>query len=398
MAQESSVRSKKPPLWTLIYLSSLVPFFIMLPETAVPQISEWFKLSIASGEWVVSICSLAYGFGALCYGPFSKSLGKKKTLLLFFFMGLIGSALCACSFILVSFPLKIIGRALLGFGVGSGLVISLLILNEAYEPQRARQLYSWVVPFFSFSPAVALAVGGGLVNWLGIYSLFLMTLILVVLGLIIILSIDYPEGQSLSKFQFFNLMRTYCSEISSWPFIRITVVVSAAMSSLYLFNGVSTLIAVHEIGVSPSRYGTYVMLPSLGLFMGAYCSLVMNRSAEAIHIIRYGIVILLVMSMAMLALVFFLNFSILFLLVPAFALFVGVAMVIPNASMLLLNQTSNPAVVSSLFNAVGLLVASLILSGASTWLSVGPILLPVALLLLAVIAMIMCFFYRAVPS
>ena len=104
----------------------------MLPETAVPQISKWFKLSIASGEWVVSICCLAYGFGALCYGPFSKSLGKKKTLLLFFFMSLIGSVLCACSFIWVIFTLMIIGRALLGFGVGSGLVISLLILNEAY--------------------------------------------------------------------------------------------------------------------------------------------------------------------------------------------------------------------------------------------------------------------------
>ena len=96
----------------------------------------------------------------------------------------------------------IIGRALLGFGVGSGLVISLLILNESYEPQRARQLYSWVVPIFTFSPAIALAVGGGLVNWLGMYSLFLMTLILDVLGLIIILSIDSLHSQSLQSFSF----------------------------------------------------------------------------------------------------------------------------------------------------------------------------------------------------
>ena len=199
-------------------------------------------------------------------------------------------------------------------------------------------------------------------DWLGIYSLFLMTLLLVVVALIIILSIDYPKGQSLSKFHFFNLMRTYCSEMSSWPFIRITVVVSAAMSSLNLFNDLSTLIAVHEIGLSPPQYGVYAMLPSLGLFVGTYCSVLMNRSAEAIHIIRYGIVILLVMSITMMALVFFLNFSILFLLVPAFALFIGVAMVIPNASILLLNQTANPAIVSSLFNASALLVASLILS------------------------------------
>ena len=71
-------------------------------------------------------------------------------------------------------------------------------------------------------------------DWLDIYSLFLMTLLLVVVALIIILSIDYPKGQSLSKFHFFNLMRTYCSEMSSWPFIRITVVISAAMSSLSL--------------------------------------------------------------------------------------------------------------------------------------------------------------------
>ena len=186
--------------------------------------------------------------------------------------------------------------------------------------------------------------------------------------------------------------------MSSWPFIRITVVVSAAMSCLYLFNGISALIAVHEIGLSPLQYGTYAMLPSLGLFVGAYCSLVLNRRLGAIRIIKYGIVILLVMSIAMLALVFFLDFSILFLLVPAFALFVGVAMVVPNASILLLNQTANPAVVSSLFNAVGLLVASLILSWASSWLSFGPVLLPIVLLLLAVIAMIMCFFREAVPS
>ena len=115
MHQKNSQRSGKPALWILIYLSSLVPFFIILPEIAVPKLSVFFRLPIASVEWVISLCGLAYALGALIYCPFTHFLGKKKTLILFFVIGLIGAACSVFSFVESNFILLLLGRALLCF-------------------------------------------------------------------------------------------------------------------------------------------------------------------------------------------------------------------------------------------------------------------------------------------
>ena len=77
-----------------------------------------------------------------------------------------------------------------------------------------------------------------------------------------------------------------------------------------------------------------------------------------------------------------------FLLIPGFFLFTSAAMVIPNISMLILHQSKKAAIASSVFNAIGLLVASLILSWVSEWLAIGPILLPLSLFFLVVIALL----------
>ena len=211
--------------------------------------------------------------------------------------------------------------ALTGLGVGSGLVLGMVILNEAYEPQRARVLYSWVVPFFTFAPALALACGGFLLKNLGVLSQFVVLLLLILIGIGVIISFSLSDSKPLQASQPVKIIRSYWSEICSWPFVRLTIILSVSMSSIYIFNGISTLIAIHDAGISPTSYGVYAMIPSLGLFVGAYLSTVMNRSVQPMTIVRCGILLLLITALVMITLLVLASFSIWFLLIPAIALF-----------------------------------------------------------------------------
>ena len=206
--------------------------------------------------------------------------------------------------------------------------------------------------------------------------------------IVIIIFMDIWEEDVFTEFHPFTLIRAYFDEIYSWSFVRFTVLLSVCMSSIYLFNGISTLIAIHNAGVPPRLYGIYAMFASLGLFVGAYLSMRLNDIIEPMNIIRYGIFLLSITTIVMLACILLLKFSVMFLLIPGFFLFTSAAMVIPNISMLILHQSKKAAIASSVFNAIGLLVASLILSWVSEWLAIGPILLPLSLFFLVVIALL----------
>ncbi|GDX05420.1 sugar porter family MFS transporter [Buttiauxella sp. A111] len=130
---------------------------------ALPFIANEFGLSSHHQEIVVSIMMLGAALGALCSGPMSSSLGRKKSLLLGAVLFVIGSIGCAVAH---SMEILAVSRFILGLAVGVASFTAPLYLSEI-APERIRgsmiSLYQLMITIgilAAFLSDTALSEGG----------------------------------------------------------------------------------------------------------------------------------------------------------------------------------------------------------------------------------------------
>ncbi|MCS3603305.1 SP family galactose:H+ symporter-like MFS transporter [Buttiauxella sp. BIGb0471] len=130
---------------------------------ALPFIAKEFGLSSHHQEIVVSVMMFGAAFGALCSGPMSSSLGRKKSLLLGAVLFVIGSIGCAFAH---NVEILTISRFILGLAVGVASFTAPLYLSEI-APERIRgsmiSLYQLMITIgilVAFLSDTALSEGG----------------------------------------------------------------------------------------------------------------------------------------------------------------------------------------------------------------------------------------------
>lgn len=99
---------------------------------ALPFIATQFNLSSHSQEIVVSVMMFGAALGALCSGPMSSSLGRRKSLLLGALLFIIGSVGCAVAH---NLEVLVVSRFILGLAVGVASFTAPLYLSEIASEQ-----------------------------------------------------------------------------------------------------------------------------------------------------------------------------------------------------------------------------------------------------------------------
>lgn len=135
---------------------------------ALPFLAHEFQLSSHQQEIVVSVMMFGAALGALCSGPMSSSLGRRKSLLLGATLFIIGSVGCAVA---SSLEILSISRFILGLAVGVASFTAPLYLSEI-APERIRgsmiSLYQLMITIgilAAFLSDTALS-GGGHWRWM----------------------------------------------------------------------------------------------------------------------------------------------------------------------------------------------------------------------------------------
>ena len=377
-----------PALWKLVIFGSIASFCALLPADAVPALAQLFHISSDTAEGVLSWFLFGYGIGPLVYGPLANRFGRKKSLLIGLCIGLAGIGLSIISLATNSFELMLIGRLIAGIGTSSGLVIAMVILNETNNPVEARRKYSIVILFFAFAPSLALATGGILTEHISASSVFnfMLALIIALIATAITLEETY-QGQPI-PIEIGSITRNFAQALSSRLFILITLILGGASAGMYIFNGLSPLVAINTLHISPQTYGELSLIASLGLFCGALLS---SRLAN-VFTARQNIVIALIHSLLgslIMLLAFMFNAINLYtLLIPAFLIFFGAAIIVPNSSMTALAAADNPAIAASAMNSSALLLSSLALGVTGHFFTMSILAMPISLCLLAVASIV----------
>lgn len=153
---------------------------------ALPFIASEFRLSSHHQEIVVSVMMFGAALGALCSGPMSSSLGRRKSLLLGAVLFVVGSVGCAFSDSMMALSLF---RFILGLAVGVASFTAPLYLSEI-APERIRgsmiSLYQLMITIgilAAFLSDTALSAGGHWRWMLGVITFPAIVLFLGVLSL-----------------------------------------------------------------------------------------------------------------------------------------------------------------------------------------------------------------------
>ncbi len=144
-------------------------------------------------QLIISVLFLGLAIGQLFYGPLSDSIGRKPSLyigLCFFGIG------CLVSLFSTSLTAMLIGRCLQGIGLSGPRVVSVAIIRDLFKGERMAQVMSFVMAVFIAVPALAPALGQGV---LFIASWRMIFVVLLLLGIVALIWFAIRQQETLVK-------------------------------------------------------------------------------------------------------------------------------------------------------------------------------------------------------
>tara|TARA_B100000809_G_scaffold61009_1_gene57609 strand:- start:799 stop:2022 length:1224 start_codon:yes stop_codon:yes gene_type:complete len=176
---------------TLIALTAL-SIDAMLP--ALTNIGSDLGVTVANdNQLIISVLFLGLAIGQLFYGPLSDNIGRKPALylgLVFFGTG------CLISLFSTSLTMMLVGRCIQGIGLSGPRVVSVAIIRDLYKGERMAQVMSFVMAVFIAVPALAPALGQGILyiaNWRMIFAALL------ALGIVALIWFSLRQHETLPK-------------------------------------------------------------------------------------------------------------------------------------------------------------------------------------------------------
>jgi DHA1 family bicyclomycin/chloramphenicol resistance-like MFS transporter len=290
----------RSPRWALAVLLALLgmlgPFSI---DTYLPAFSGMAKsLGATPAEMQQTLSAYLFGFAFmnLFHGALSDSLGRRPVVLwgiAIFTLASVGCALSETISQLVFF------RALQGLSTGAGIVVSRAVIRDMFAPAEAQKVMSQVTIYFGVAPALAPMIGGWLFVHLGWHSIFWF---LTAMGAALWIA-NYkllPETLHLSQRQPFeakHLMRGYWQLGSSPRFLLLAVASGVPFNGMFLYVLSAPAFLGDHLQLAPSQFFWFFALTISGIMAGAWTSGRMAGRIPPKQQIRYGFLIMLVVSL-----------------------------------------------------------------------------------------------------
>lgn len=174
---------RTPVLVALIVAMALVAMDTTIVATAIPQVvGELGGFSLVG--WVFSIYLLAQTVSIPVYGKLADLYGRKPVLVFGVVVFLVGSALSASSWNMLTL---IAFRAMQGLGAGSiGATVN-TVAGDLYDVEERGRIQGWLSSVWGISAVLAPAIGGLFAQYASWRWIFLVNLPLGALALVLIL-------------------------------------------------------------------------------------------------------------------------------------------------------------------------------------------------------------------
>ena len=320
-------RSTPPHITTLVMATaaSALSMNVFLPS--LPGMATYFETDYAVMQLAVSVYIGATAILQIFIGPASDRFGRRPVMLACLAMFLLGTVGAIYS---LSIELFLACRCLQAFSA-AGMVLSRAIVRDTVDASQAASKIGYITMGMALVPMVAPMIGGVLDE---VYDWRATFLLMLVFGLLAYLAVflDLGETNTARSTSLAAQFRTYPELFGSRRFWGYTGTAAFTAGAFYAFLGGGPYVSSEILGLTPSQYGFYFGLISVGYIGGNFVS---GRFSQAVGINRmmlYGNLVS-ILGMA-LALALFLPgaFHPLSLFGPTILTGVGNGMTLPSAN------------------------------------------------------------------
>ncbi|MBS0359135.1 MAG: multidrug effflux MFS transporter [Proteobacteria bacterium] len=342
---------RKPNFLILLLLISFASVMAVFFTPALPEITDYFHITPDAAQFTVTLYLLGYALGQLPYGPLSNAWGRKPTLYFAIALELMGAIICILSGPLHSFWLLNIGRFLTAIGASAGLVMSFTLIHDCYSVDESRRMVSYAIMGFAIMPGVSVALGGLLVQHFGWQGCFYFPVFygLFLLGLVSFL----PETLKPESKQTLNLtqsLKNYSVLLKDKILMRYALTMGVSGAIVYSYNAQAPFLGIDTMKLSPEIFGLFNLLPSLGFFLGSFCSAQISKHFKAHDALKIGLSFIFLGITAMV--LFFVNHWInpYGFFISSTVVFFGLTFMFSNASSLATGHITDKSNASGMMN------------------------------------------------
>lgn len=378
----------------LASLSALVAAAIDMYLPAFPVVASSLDITEGQVQQTLTVFLIGLGIGQGLYGPFLDRFGRRPPLLIGIALFTIGSLAAALT---TSFEGLLFARFLQAIGAAAGSVASRAVVTDTCDPQSSARIYSMLMQVMMIAPITAPMLGG-LILLYGEWHLIFWALALfgVISGFFTIRLL--PETLPVERrvpLSMRSIVRNYAIQISNPSFLFYTLATSCTLGCLFIYINNSPFIFINMFNLTPTQFSYIFAANAMLMIAISQINLRLLKFYSIARILFIGLGGFIVIGLALLALVQ-LGWETLW----SYNILLGLGMAMLGlitgnlTAMTMAHTQQHAGIASALMGLIQFLLAATIGFIASILAAPSLYTLPVALLVLGLVAMGLCLIGR----
>lgn len=339
----------------LLILSSFAAVCAVLYTPALPDISQYLKITESEAQKSMSIFLIGYAVGNLPWGPIANRFGRKNSTLFGLTLAILGACLSLAIKLYPQAWLLNTGRLLTALGASVGIKIAFTYIADLYHKEHTTGKIAYLMLSFAIAPGLAIATGGILTKHYGWVSCLYATIVYGVFAFIMTFFLpETLEKQKAVPLNASNIISGYYHSLKNKSLVKSGLIMGCGTSFVYLFASLAPFIGMNLIGLKPDQYGFYNFIPPSGMVLGFYLTKLLQGRLPIHKQIKLGVAIscVFVCLMLVIFLIGYINPLTLFLPMPG--IYTGLSLVFSSASSLALASSENKSNASAVMNFLNL--------------------------------------------
>lgn len=267
----NSNSKQKNKLWLVFILGTISatgPLSIDLYLTALPQMTRDLNAEPSLIQLSLSACLIGLALGQLISGPLSDKYGRKKPLMVGFFIFGLVSLMIAYSH---SVYLLILLRFIQGLAGASGQVLSRAIASDMFSGPLLTKFYSMLSAVNGIFPVISPVIGGFMiryVEWQGIFILLAGVGFVIVLALWLGVKETLPVENRISGSPTKSISQMF-KLLKDSRFVRLILATGLVSGGLFSYISASSFVFQNFFHMSVQSFSLLYALNGIGIAIGS---------------------------------------------------------------------------------------------------------------------------------